>query len=63
MDQISAVVRSEFHTGAEYLVTDYEAKCGCRWSVDYRGNVRRAHVCRDCMEAAGLIHKGQLTLF
>lgn len=63
MDQVTASLSIETEEGASYLVTDYEAVCGCHWRVDHRGNVRSVRVCRICMDLAFNFRAEQMDLF
>jgi len=63
MDQITATTRREYEGGKYCVVVDYATLCGCRWTVDHRGNVRGVKVCHDCMQVAGDNLWEQLALF
>ncbi len=52
-------ITASTHMGYEaqqgkFWVTVYTGSCGCSWSVDMWGNVRRARVCGQCMKKATL---------
>jgi len=48
MNQVTASVETIYEDGAVCLTTRYTALCGCDWTVDMRGNVRRVQVCQAC---------------
>lgn len=52
IDQISASTELAYEPGDGKLwVTCYNSHCGCSWTVDMWGNVRKVMVCRRCMAA------------
>ncbi len=48
-DQISASCSMWWDAGKKLYVTEYVASCGCNWTVDMWGNVRRVVVCLGCV--------------
>jgi len=59
MDQVTTSTHMEYeaHCG-KFWITAYSGSCGCSWTVDMWGNVRKVVVCRRCMKAG--ILKDQL---
>ena len=45
MDQVSAVVETVHYADQRLLTTRYLSECGCEWTVDMWGNVRRVKIC------------------
>jgi len=45
MDQVTAVVETECYGKERLLTTKYSSECGCVWTVDMWGNVRRVKIC------------------
>ncbi len=48
MNGITAVVDTVYENGRQCLRTHFFAECGCDWTVDMWGLVRRVAVCPDC---------------
>ena len=45
MDQVTAVVETVHYADQRLLTTRYLSECGCAWTVDMWGNVRRVKIC------------------
>jgi len=45
MDQVTAVVETLHEGPLCVLTTRYLSECGCEWTVDMWGNVRRVKIC------------------
>ncbi len=52
MDQVTASTHMGYETQrGKFWVTAYSGSCGCSWTVDMWGNVRKVKVCSRCMKA------------
>lgn len=47
-DQISAEVKTVYEYRKRHIEVSYLAFCGCGWTVDMWGNVRKVRVCEKC---------------
>jgi len=49
MNQVTAVVQPMWEDGEMVIEVHYSGACGCRWTVDMWGRVRKVKVCSGCM--------------